>query len=522
MSNRYRAVITDGVKAFGIPDHIDNDPSAWEWFGAGPTTDADLYYRYIPWVRRAIELIAGAADHVPWELQRGTGYTVDASANWENKLGYFDDPQPLIGLVIRSLLLYGRAYVLKERNRARVLRLRYLTPSSITWEIATNPAGEQLVNKTTGKPLLKFTRTVNNQKFEYTEEDIVYFWLPDPSVEIGPPESWPAKSAVVASNVLYQFDTILGKFFERGMIKPLIITASGNPPKEERERIESWFTRLFQGVKNAFQVRLLNADKLTVQDIASDFSGVADLEISADKRHDIGAAFGIPDALLFSDAANYSTAQVDQKNFYDQTVIPLLSFVLHCLTVQLVDPLKLVTLENTMDIYQEDENARATSLAALTGALQQPEAFLAAALILGYEIPDEARRMIESMIGDKEENREQMAEQLGQGEQPEQMRPEMQPDMEEPEESPADNELKRWKRSALQSVKKGKRPKAWAPEFIPAAQAAQIAAALEGATDSAGVVRAFRVEAEPEHNDLAERVEALAQLVKGSLWAQYP
>ena len=518
----YKAVVTDGVKAFGIPDYIDNDPDAWEWQSGQPQTDADVLYRFVPWIYRAVSLVAGAVDDIPWELQSQRGASVTDSLDYRDKLGYLPNPHAIYQYVARSLLLYGQAYLLKERNRSRILRLRYLAPATMSWEILTGPNGEQMVNPETGKPALRFVRQVNNRRIEYTEQDIIYFWLPDPAVEVGPPTAWPAKAAYMSANVLYNFDDILAKFFKRGMIKPLIVTVDGNPPRDERERIETWFNRLFQGVKNAFRVKVMNAQKLTVQDIASDFKGVSDLAISENARHDIGAAFGIPDALLFSDAANYATATVDRQNFYSQTVIPLLDFIFETLNEQLLAPLALVTNEQTMDVFQKDEAQKSSALAALVAALAQPEAFLVAATILGFDLPDDAKTLLDKLIAKKDENREQMAAQLGAG----QTQPDDDAEPEpEPEESPTQKELARWKRSALQHVKRGKAPKAWEPENIPPGQAAAIAAALEGATTSADVVRAFRVEPEPEPDaldEVAARLAGLEHLVKANLWTAYP
>ena len=53
-------------------------------------------------------------------------------------------------------------------------------------------------------------------------EDVVYFWKPDPSVEIGPAQDTPGRAALAAAGVLEGMDTYLASYFKRGMVKQML------------------------------------------------------------------------------------------------------------------------------------------------------------------------------------------------------------------------------------------------------------------------------------------------------------
>lgn len=435
-----RLLFTDGEKSITLDNYPDE---AWVFYSGAPKTNLDEYFRSVPWLYRGITKTAGAVSGVPWALVRG-GNDVDDSSQNDNPTGLLPNLSVLCNQVALSLELYGRAYLLKERNRLKVTKLRYLAPSTIEVEIDAE----------TGEP--RFIRQVNNKRYDYTADDIIYFWLPDPSREIGPPGAWPAKAALHASGVLANLDVFVESYFKRGAIRATLVSADGLSDKAERERLESWFTKLMNGITNAFRWKIFNANRLNVQTIGDGIDSLQDNDLTLSKRQDISTALGIPFAMLFSDSANYATAQEDKLNYYDETVVPLFEFIIETLNVQLLDKLgyHLESRHATMDIYQVDEQSRSASLGQLVTALAaSPQEFLIAASILGYEIPDDDLLAIQALISDKEERRDTMAEMV----QPQNVEPEEDDEEEEPPRPVRQRgDRDRWKAKALKYFKAGR------------------------------------------------------------------
>ena len=198
-------------------------------------------------------------------------------------------------------------------------------------------------------------------------------------------------------------------------------------------------------------------------------------------------ALGIPSNILFSEAANYATAKQDKLNFYTDTIVPRCEFIEGELNRQLFVPMgvTLKFLPDTIDIFQEDENERSESVARLVQA-----GFYAidAADILGLELTDEQRAIYEAKR-DKEIEagdaaRERLAAMPAPGQDQED---DDEPDQESeslpstlPEKTMQDD-LDKWRRKALNSLKRGKGAGVgFSSDEIPHA----LAAAIEGALDA--------------------------------------
>lgn len=503
-------IFTDGAKSFGIPAHLDPDvnPDAWVFYGQQPTTDADLLYRRVPWLYRAVNLVAGGLTKIPWELRNLAGDVVDTEDDYKDVTGLLPNPEAMFQIVCKALQLYGRCYFLRVRNRARVLRLQYLSPSTISWEVAKDAKGSQLINAKTGKPVILFTRQLENgQRQEYTEDDIIYFWPTDPSVEVGPPLSWPAMAALTAAGVMNNLDSMLAAYFQRGMIKPMVVSVSAGVSPAERERVENWLSRMWTGLRNSFQPKVINADKLSFETIGQDLSEVADLALDENKRRAIAAAIGVPYTKLFSGAATGlgggGVATQDDVSFYNETVVPMVEFIADTINEQLLNPLGYtwVILPEQMDIYQEDEASRASALVQIASALAQPEQFVIASMIVGIEIPPEAQVMLDKWLEQKQANRDRMAQQLApkpeEPEEPEPEEEEPEPEDNESETTPpqfrsltTDHDLWFWK--ACKAVRDGKAPcVTFSSEMIPEPERRRITQALKRCDTIADVSAVF-------------------------------
>lgn len=479
MNERYGRIAT-ATKSIDLPQYPN---AAWTWYGGKPGDPADSLVPQVAWLYRAIAMISQCLADLPFALTKGET-DVDTSDDWQNKVGFLPDPKMLLWKTAAALQRYGKAYHLRERtigDQAKVLR--YLMPETVTHFI--DPL----------KGLTHFERQVGStvKKFEPVK-DIIYFWLPDSAVEVGPPEAWPAKSALASAGVLHSVDVFASGFFENGAIKATIMPVPPNMPQGEQERVEKKLRKLLTSVRNAFRLVVLGIGengKPVV--IGEGLEALKDAGAITRAREDVTAGFGISLAMILSSEANFATAVEDRKTLYTNTVIPLANFIAEVWNEQVFKALgyKWVFRPESMEIFQEDENSRAASLGTLSTALADPETFLISAAILGYDLSPEVLKMIDALIAKKEEERTAMAESLAQ-----KPADEAEPDEEpEPEEdAQAQEDFAKWKRKSLSAVRRGKSADVeFISDAIPASQMASIKAALAQAITEDEVRAAFVV-----------------------------
>jgi len=441
-------------------------PEAWQDLtGAEPATATVRQWETVGWLYRCINIRANGLVRVPYSLMGRGGeeiWTSDSNDPLPQPLAWLRDLSTLLYLSEAALCLVGESFWMKERNRVRVLGLRWFAPQTMSpvWDATAGLTG--------------FERRINGQKLQLAKDDVVYFALPNPLHETKPGPA-PAAAAAAASGVIYNVDVFAAAFFERGAIKATLLQVEGNPPEAEKKKIESWWQRWFSGNVNAHRSSVVSAN-LTPVVVGEGLEGLTNQTLTTEKRQDIATALGVPHSLVFSDAANYATAEQDELNFLSYTIIPSARLIENAVNRQLLEPLGygMRFHPETMDAFQVDETQRASSLYQLRQAGMPMETALA---VLGYEIP-------EGMPIEEE------APEL-----PEPTPPAAQPD-EAPAESEDEDEVKadlgRWKRKALKALAAGKSADvAFESERIPAEQAEHIGWALSQAETEQEVKAAF-------------------------------
>jgi HK97 family phage portal protein len=395
--------------------------------------------REVPWLYRAVDLIGTKAASMPFALvSNKSGNDYDVTADWRNLVGYLPAPNRLIDQIARSLQVYGCAYVLKASNAAgRVKVLRYLSPTTIT----------PILDARDG--LTGFERNVGNGKVTYRPEDVIYFWPASESVELGPPGSSPVLAAANAAGVLRGADLFASGYMERGGVRVTILAVPETTQKSERDRLQSWWRNVVMGVKNAFAAHVMNADSVKPTAIGDGLEGLQNSTLTQSKREDIATALGVPQTLLWSNAANYATAQQDVLSFYDLTIVPLCEFIAEVLNEQLFaqQGLRMEIRPEVIDAFHADEKDMAVAYRTYISAGMLPSV---AAQICGIELP--AGMEYEDLDPEPEEEPE----------------PTPPPDDEvtpplpvevietmEREETPAEQEAKRWERKAARLLESG-------------------------------------------------------------------
>lgn len=336
-------------------------------FGQRPDGELDEHgaYRQVAWVRRCVELRANALSSIPARVTRGT-----TEIEWE----FADQLASMLWLAEASLQLYGATYWERQRNRYRVEKgYRWLSPRTIRPRIDTR------------KGLIGWTRTLpGGAPMDVALDDIVYVWQPSLQAEVGPGVGW-VTTALTAAGLAQHADTFAADFFRRGAIPALVLSVEGNPPREELERLQSWWKRLLAGVRGAWETVAVKAS-VKPQVVGYPTNQLAMPELMGLVRQQIATAAGVPQTML-EDAANYATAREHHQAFYQETVIPEAIMIRDALNAQVFAPqgLELALDWQELDIFQEDESQRSDALLRLTQAqLPLPLAME----ILGFDLPN--------------------------------------------------------------------------------------------------------------------------------------
>ena len=267
----------------------------------------------------------------------------------------------------------------------KTLGLRWLHPLPVRPEI----------NERDG--LTHFTRTLGDgveKRFEL--DDIVYLWVPDPFVEIGPAEHYPGRAALQAAGILSNMDEFLVGYFARGLIKATLLTKMPTPglttgpqktSDDERSRVLEWWRRATGGIKNANVTEMATGDFRPIV-VGEGLQDLQNTSLTTEQRETIATALGVPHSKVTANAANFATANQDARSFVTDTMIPETRWIGAELNRQIFAPMGLQFdfQPEALAIMQDDEAQRAASHEALVRAGMSLEA---AVRVLGYDLPED-------------------------------------------------------------------------------------------------------------------------------------
>jgi hypothetical protein len=383
-------------------------------------------------------MTANATANIPFALINAvSGEDYDTSADWKNKVGFMPDPVELLRLWRLSLTMTNMAYGFMEGKtlgkRMLNTNLRYIVPSTLT-PVVDNEG------------LKLFKRSIQNVTTDYLPLPepggrILYMWRLDHTTEILPSPKTEYLAMMNAAGILYYSDTFIKSFFQRGGIKPTMLSVKGNILKDAMEKLENVWTRVIRG-EYKYLGKVFNGDSITASVIGEGVDSLKDQGITDNSLSAVAMAIGMPLSLLLANSANYATAQTEYVSWYRDSLTPWCVFMAGCLNNQIFIPMGLYFefRPEMTDPGQEDEVARASAFGTYVTAGVKPSL---AAQIVGIEMP--AGYEFEDL--DPEEASE-----------PE---PTPEPVQEPVEETQYDEtemqaEMRRWRKKATKALKAGK------------------------------------------------------------------
>ena len=357
------------VKNIDLPQYPD---SAWTWItGAPDNQEIDLFSK-VAAVYRAANMTADAVSNLPFSVLRN-GEEIDQSDDWQNVVGYLPNPRELIRLWRLSLFFTNSAYGFMEGNRA-IRNLRYIVPTTITPTV-------------TRDGLTGFKRTIGGVSTEYSVKDnrVFYIWKMDHTTELLPSKHTEFKALMAAAGVLYYADYYVQNFFQRGGIKPALLSVAGVPTPQEREKIESVWDKIVHGWSK-YLGKVISANEMDVKVIGDGIDNLTGSALHDEKIQDVAIAAGMPLSLLLANSANYATAKIEYATWFRDKIVPDARMIEDSLNVQLFEPYGLrfefrpeITMTGT-----EEEKSRAAAYATYVGAGVKPSI---AAQLVGLDMP---------------------------------------------------------------------------------------------------------------------------------------
>lgn len=384
----------------------------------------------------------------------------------------FESQMPLERVIWNTeaaLLLKGAAYLLKLKNRFRYGKgVQWLNPFTVQSEYRDGelrfwqqlPGGE------------RFPKTGY-----WTVDDFVYFREFNPDDDLGAGVS-AAEVALADASSSAAVSEFLANFFGSDAIPiTMVVMPEGTSP-EERQRVETWFKKKLRQLAGKAQRVLGIRGDVKLEKLTSNLRDYDFTSIDKHATDQIAHAFEIPRTILTAESANYATAQIERRIYLEDTIAPrckMFEQVFNPFLAEVGQRLEFVPEE--LPEAQETESDRATNLKALVDSTVP---LLAALDILGYDLSDEAEKLIKESEAEKEKRREEIANRPIVAEEEDEQNPEMKMD------------LDKWLRKAVKSMKAGKSPVVeFESSYIPNEMKSEILIGLKSATTEDDVRKSF-------------------------------
>jgi hypothetical protein len=443
--------------------------------GAKLEGEADAYQR-VPLIYRAVKLRCNTLSRVPL-------YVYDEQDN-ELDAYQFQESLPLSDLIWKaeaSMLLRGASIVLKLKNVWEVKKgLQWINPFTVQTQY-TN--GEMLF----WQVLPTGERYPKNKDF-WTVDDFLYFREFNPLDDLGFGTSATAV-ALGNSEISSGVTSFLSKFFGADAVPITMVGMPSGTQPAEIARVEGWFKQKIAALRGNKSQRVLGVSgEVKIERLTNDMETYDFGTVDTHALQGISDAFDIPQSILRSDSgANRSISDNDMASFLNNTIIPRCKYFESVINPFLADfGQRIEFAPSEMAEMQVDESDRAGSLKSLVDA---GIPLLAALDMLGYDLSEDAEKMIEEGQKKKEEmaNRIANAPKVPAPVAPGQPKPGEEdpnaetPDPEEEPDEPVKAELGKWYRKAQKAYdKKGTALVDFESDIIPSEVKDKVNAMLSG------------------------------------------
>src|SRR3990172_6861706 len=456
------------------------------------TGEASAFMR-VPLVFRAINLRCNDLASVPIHVYSGDTELEDC---WP----FEQDLSDLIWMTEAAMLLKGAGFWLKSRNRVALKGAQWLNPFTVQVEMpmGTEPIPENII----------FRQFVNGRQFgPWSTDEVAYFKEFHPTDDIGPGIS--ATAVALGNAKLMDYITrFAGQFFAGGAMPVTTLGLPEQTTEDERKHAEGFFKRQMRGIANAFRVLAVRGDVKLVT-ITPPLKDLAMPELKDQALSSVAWAFGMSETML-RDAANFATAGVHDLQYWQNTIRPRCPKYQNVINNQFLrgTDIRVEFAPDEMDVFQEDETRRATSLQSLVNS-KLP--LRLAMEILGYDLTEEQWAMLAEDEQRRQETAERIQGQIQAGQQDQEAdRLQQQRDMADRQ---REEDLRKWQRLVLRRLSEGKAHKVteFKSPHIPAGLHAAISARLEGVQDEVSVraifANAMSVKGVPQWQEYAKRTE---------------
>lgn len=376
--------------------------------GAGGTAKPMLLKRVVPWLAKANNMTANAVASLPFDILKENGDIYDTSLDWQNNLGGMPAPSKLIWNLASSLC-GGKAYIIPTTTNKGIADLHYCAPHTCVPLITTT--GLVSLSRTSdwgaaGRYYPAGLDETDERRKSGPSGEMMYFWLPDSDIEIGPAKTHPMSTALTSSELLADMDQTLKTYAERGFVPPTILAAKGMPKGGEVQKAENWWNSFLRGWSNTVG-KILNAEALDVKQVGAGFEAMRTVyrDLTKQQIENIGAAHGIPAALFMSDMSFASEVNPIVKIWYSTSeFVSIYQCIQDTFNEQLFNRygLHMVFKPETLDAFQEDEMKRANAFREYVSARIRPSIV---ANWLGIDMPEVNGVKLEYSALDEDFNR---------------------------------------------------------------------------------------------------------------------
>lgn len=271
-------------------------------------TTIEYAYQSVPWLYRGATLIAQAISAVPYTILNSE--TGDALEDDERLAPMNDWMVTTLYSAALSRTLYGSAYFLIERNPFGYNH----TPRFI-------PSPNVVVNwNYTAAEIRNFQLSLSGRSQTVEPKRMMWSWVPNPFSETEPGIA-PAYVALQAAGMLAALDQMATRYFKSGAVPITAVEVPPSTSKEDKEKLESWFSRFASGFRNVSKFLAINQGT-KFQQIGANVKDTQAFELMSVQRDNVAVALGVPPTVLDGKSANYATASSEMMGFYLHTVIP--------------------------------------------------------------------------------------------------------------------------------------------------------------------------------------------------------